>query len=65
MSQQNVFARNFLLKMKIQLKFFSTISQHKHMTYWTFFPNTMVYACSITTNNIGTNRWYYELWYVL
>ena len=24
MSQQNVFAHNFLLKMKIQLKFFST-----------------------------------------
>ena len=34
MSQQNVFARNFLLKMKIQLtEFFSAISQHKHMIY--------------------------------
>ena len=33
MSQQNVFASNFLLKMKIQLKLFSTIPRHKHMTY--------------------------------
>ena len=65
MSQQNAFGCNFQLKMKIQLKFFQQYLNTIVHNLMNFFPNTMVYTCSITANHIGTNRWYYESWYVL